>query len=126
VPFIDAHAKLAKALASNRDYASAATHAGAARALLDATIIEPTNEGLRAACAEQYAKLGEVHAIVAAESKQRGGTAGEHWRRALAMYERSAAMWTDLRERGVLAESDVPQLELVNREIARCSAAVGP
>ncbi len=123
---IQSHAKLAKTLARNGEYGAATTHFDAALALLDATVPESTNAGLHAMMAEQFAELGAVHAVAAADSRSGNAAARERWRRALDMYRRSASIWTDLRERGMLAESDVAQFDAVNREIARCAAAAGP
>ena len=125
MPLIDAYTKVAKVLAKKGDYSVAATESATALKLLDTTVPDSTNAGLKAAVAEGYAGLGEVYSIVASGSKRGGESARADWQRALDMYERSAAIWLDLRERGMLAEVDVAQLESARREIARCSAAVG-
>ncbi len=122
---VEVHVKLAKALARNHEFAPAVTHCTAAVSLLDATTLEPTFASLRAAFAVKYAEIGEVYSIVAAESSRGNETTRDSWQHALDMYRRSAATWTDLRDRGILAEADAGQLDAVNREIARCSSALG-
>ena len=122
---VEAQAKLAKALARYGEHASAGAQSTAALVLLEAMTLEPTYAGLRAAVAERYADLGEVYSIIAATQSRRGADATRaDWRRALDMYRRSAAIWLDLRERGILAEANAAELDAVNREIARCSAAL--
>lgn len=126
MPVIDAQMKLGKVLARLGDDAAAGTLAGEALAVLEATNPDSSNAGLRAAMAECYGGLGEVHSLVASgKSQQSRGTKRHAWLRALAMYERSEAMWLELRQRGLLAESDIIQLDSASRDVARCRAALG-
>jgi hypothetical protein len=81
---------------------------------------------VQAAFAERYADLGEVYAIIAAGSSRIGTASRDHWRHALDLYQRSAATWQDLLERGLLAEVNAGELDAVNREIARCESAARP
>ncbi len=126
LPLLAVHVKLAKTLARHRDDERAIAHAATALALIDATTLEPTNADSRANFATSYTDLGEVYSIVAAGSRRGSELARDNWQRALDMYRRSAAIWLDLRERGVLAEVDVGQMDAVNREIARCESVAGP
>jgi eukaryotic-like serine/threonine-protein kinase len=121
---VEAHVKLANTLARNREFGPAADQSRAGLDLLDAMSLDQLPAASQAAFAERYAELGEVHSIAAAAST-RDNAARESWECALEMYRRSAAIWKDLRERGVLAEPDAAKFDAVNREIARCSAALG-
>jgi non-specific serine/threonine protein kinase/serine/threonine-protein kinase len=122
---IQSHGKLAKALGLNGEYAAANAHYDAAIALLEATVPESTNVGLHTMKAGQYAELGAAQAIAAADSRRAGAAAAESWRRALDMYQRGASIWTDLRERGLIAASDTAQIDSLSHEIARCRSALG-
>lgn len=124
-PVIETHAKLARTLARSGQHREAGTHCDAALALLEATTPESTNVGLYAAMAERYFDLGTVHTIAAADSRRSGDGVRASWQHALDMYRRSAAIWSELRDRGLLAKSDAAQLEAVSREIERCKAEAG-
>ncbi|MFN0149316.1 MAG: protein kinase domain-containing protein [bacterium] len=124
-PVIDARAKLAKVLARLGDASGAREQIDAALALLHSTVPESTNVGLHSVMAERYADLGAAHAFTAEVGSGPSDARREDWRRALEMFRRSGAIWTDLRDRGVLAGSDLVQLEAVSREIARCEAEAG-
>lgn len=126
IPVISAQSKLGKVLAKLGDHVAAGTHAGEALELLDATVADSTNAGLRAAMAECYGGLGEIHSAVASGKSQKGrGTKRQAWLQALSMFERSEAIWLDLRRRDLLAETDVSQLDSVSRDVAQCRAALG-
>jgi non-specific serine/threonine protein kinase/serine/threonine-protein kinase len=123
VSVVEAHTKFAKALAGNREYALAVEQSDAAVALLDAAPIDEIPVGIKAAFAERFSELGDAYSMAAAAS-QRDVIRRDEWKSALDMYRRSAAIWTELRDNGLLAEAEAGRLEAANRAVARCTEAI--
>jgi serine/threonine protein kinase/tetratricopeptide (TPR) repeat protein len=94
-------------------------------ALLADTVDDPNNAGLRSSRAAAYIYLADAYAALASSRVRPSGEAGEHWRAARDMYQRSLDIWQDMRDRGVLNRKDALRFEAVaHREMARCDAVL--
>ena len=91
-----------------------------------ARVAENVRSTLAAAGADPASVLGQAQRCLSpSDFGFHNALARDDWKRALEMYRLSTAIWKVLRERGVLAEPDAAKFDAVNREIARCSAALG-
>ena len=86
---------------------------------------DPSNAEFRNALAVSFQKIGEAHARTAARSKMFRGTETELWRAAHSWYKKSLDVWLSLRRQGALSKSQAEAVPAVEREIAKCEAALG-
>jgi hypothetical protein len=122
---IESLAKICKTLAGTEGAAAAGARCRETADLMQETAIDPTNAAIRSFFATTYADLGEAYATLAGARAARDDQRQGHWRTARDMFARSAAVWQDLRSRGILSKVDGDKPESVAREIARCDAALG-
>lgn len=69
---------------------------------------DPKNATAQNTLALSYSQLGQCHAL------------SSRWQEAKDAYQRSLEAWVALRDRGALPAADLPKIEEVSRELARC------
>ena len=82
----------------------------------------PVNALARSTLAQLYDKLGGYDAQLAA--KMDGGKQIEEWHAAKAAYERSLAIYRDMKSRGTLSAADASKPDEIASEIAKCNASL--
>jgi non-specific serine/threonine protein kinase/serine/threonine-protein kinase len=118
---IDAHTKLAGALAK-RGSPGATAHGAEALRWMERTRLDPRDALLQPFFAQTYQQLGEAYATLAA-----GATAAERrtrWTAALDLYRSSASRWRDMRAIGLLQGTESEEVEKAERGVERCRAAL--
>jgi eukaryotic-like serine/threonine-protein kinase len=106
----------------NREQALA--DCGKALGLLKAlpeNLADSVHSGLRG---QAYLHLGAAHRALAASTELTASQQQEHWRAARDFFQRSLAIWQDMKLRGVLTADNAPKLDETVREIAKCDAAL--
>lgn len=83
----------------------------------------PASSGARHDLAVLYAKLGQANAVTAQKAAQASDRTAQ-WREARGWYQRSLAMWQDLRNRGMTSGTDMRRCDEAQAEINRCDAAL--
>jgi eukaryotic-like serine/threonine-protein kinase len=98
------------------------TMCGVTAAQMEQTVVAPDDALIRSFVADSYSALGDAYTLLARE----GAAAGERTfrQRALEMYTRSVAIWTDLRRRRIVAASDAAKPEAAGRALARTEASL--
>jgi hypothetical protein len=86
---------------------------------------DPTNTGLRTLRAESFTDLAAVYAVLATAGRATTDDRQNDWRSTRDMYQRSLDIWLDLRRRGIITGVDAAKPEAVERELAKCDAALG-
>lgn len=99
---IEAHAKLSRSLRAS-DRAQSFKEAGLARALMEATTLDPQNAAILGFFAETYADLGDIYRLLGDEPEQAGRSPKSS---AEAMYERAEEIWRGMDARDMLSSSD--------------------
>lgn len=120
---IEAEAKIAKVSAIAGRQTAALSAAVRALALMDKTVVEPTNALIRAFFADTYGDLGEAQATLAAHASAIDRQA--RWRSARDMYRRSVEIWRALAARHILSQADAPKLAAAEKQLHRYNTMVG-
>jgi serine/threonine protein kinase/predicted negative regulator of RcsB-dependent stress response len=116
---------IGEVLAKTTDLTGAREHYRKSLAIREeASKADPANAEVRHDLAAIYAKLGRVCALMAAEVKLAMGKQAEHWREARSWYQQSLNVFSDLRARGVLRDSQAATPDQITSEIAKCDAAL--
>jgi non-specific serine/threonine protein kinase/serine/threonine-protein kinase len=79
---------------------------------------------LRHDLAEIYRRLGDLRRRMATEAKTPASARTENWREARAWYQRSLAIWLDMRSKNALSPADASKPEDLARRIAQCDEAL--
>jgi serine/threonine protein kinase/tetratricopeptide (TPR) repeat protein len=79
----------------------------------------PQNAGAKNTLAQLYADVGKTEEAAASSSSKK-----ELWTEARASYQRSLALYEDMKTKGTLAPTDAKKPEELSVEIAKCDAAV--
>ncbi|HKT58436.1 MAG TPA: serine/threonine-protein kinase [Gemmatimonadales bacterium] len=102
----------------------AETECSRAAALMNATVLEPSNAGYRGYLAGQYSDMGEAYDSLAAHHPA-SSPAGRRLRQAaFDMYRRSSEIWTDLRDRRLVNPTDTARVSAAAGAVARAEAAL--
>jgi eukaryotic-like serine/threonine-protein kinase len=118
------HARLAKAYANLGDISPAREKCGTAVGVLQTTPDDANVVSQRRLRVIAYGDLGDAYSTLAANKKLSAKVAGEDWRTARDMYQRSRDLMQDLRKRGILDDDEATEIEKVGRKIAECEAAL--
>lgn len=85
----------------------------------------PLNYAIRHELAEAYFKAGEIQAQLAAKAKVAVVNQAENWREARLWYERSADVYSHMRDANMLQDKNgIEVVERTRRAIARCDEAL--
>lgn len=120
---IKTHAGIGVVHAKLGDRKSALAACSQAISLLDKIEDDPNNTGLRTMRAEAYASLAEVY-VALAMAANTNSERREHWRSARDTFKTSLDIWVDMRNRGIITDMAASTPEEIQREIAKCDAAL--
>jgi hypothetical protein len=122
---IIARARLAKTHSKIGSLASARDECRKAVDLLQATVDNAANASQRRLRVLAYEDLGDTYAVLGADTWTLSSSAGEHWRAARDMYQRSLNIMQDLLNHGILDAEEIPEIQSVSRKIAECDTFLG-
>jgi non-specific serine/threonine protein kinase/serine/threonine-protein kinase len=117
---IEAHAKIAKALAESGERDAAVAGSARTVAMIDETVVEPTNVQIRTFFADTLSDLADAQQTIAAAPLTAVGERRARWTAARALYGRSLDIWLDLRRRGLLSAIDREKPERTTEAMAAC------
>jgi non-specific serine/threonine protein kinase/serine/threonine-protein kinase len=120
---IKTHAGIGLIHAKLGDRRAALTECGQAISLLGKIEDDPTIGSLRTLRAEAYTDLARVH-VTLAMAAHTNDERREHWRSARDMFQTSLDIWVDMRNRGIITGMAAGTPEEIQREIAKCDAAL--
>jgi eukaryotic-like serine/threonine-protein kinase len=118
------HARVGKAYANLGNIGPAREECDKATTLLQATVDDVTNADQRRARVLTYGDLGDAYSLLAASNQLPANVRSGHLRAAREMYQRSRDLMQDLRNRGILDDEEVSEIEKVTGKIAECDAGL--
>ena len=118
------HARIGKAYANLGNIGPAREECDKATTLLQATVDDVTNADQRRARVLIYGDLGDAYSLLAASKQLPANVRSGHLRAAREMYQRSRDLMQDLRNRGILDDEEVFEIEKMSGKIAECDAAL--
>ena len=120
---IKTHAGIGLLHAKLGDRKSALTECDKATSLLDKIEDDPANTGLRTLRAEAYTDIAKIY-VVLAMAAYPNSERREYWRSARDTFQMSLDIWVDMRNRGIITGMAASTPEEIQREIAKCDAAL--
>jgi tetratricopeptide (TPR) repeat protein len=120
---IKTHAGIGLVHAKLGDRKAALTECSQVVTLLDKIEDDPNHTGLRTQRAEVYAELAAVY-VALAMAAHTNSERREHWRSARETFQTSLDIWVDMRNRGIITDMAASTPEEIQREIAKCDAAL--
>jgi tetratricopeptide (TPR) repeat protein len=88
--------------------------------LLESAFDNAANVEQRRIRASLYTEIGDVYSLLAGDTRTPQQFMNKLWSAARATYERSLAILSDLRQRGVLTEDELAEIDNINHKIAEC------
>jgi tetratricopeptide (TPR) repeat protein len=120
---MESQVKICRALGAVEP-AGAEAECSRATALMNGTVLEPSNAGYRGYLAGQYMDMGQAYDSLAIHRSVTKPYAQRFRVAALEMYRRSAGIWSDLHNRRLVNPTDTARVTAAVLAVARAEAAV--
>ncbi|HEX7880812.1 MAG TPA: serine/threonine-protein kinase [Candidatus Eisenbacteria bacterium] len=121
---IESLAKLSRTYARAGQDVPAIREGEQAFELMRTVEVEPRNAMIRGFLAETYGDLGEAHLRLAEHPSTASADRSSRWREARDLYRRSADIWRDLENLGILSAEDAKKPVRVAEALEKCEAAL--
>jgi non-specific serine/threonine protein kinase/serine/threonine-protein kinase len=121
---IETRAYTCAALAGLARHAELSDVCGRTAAMIEQTTVEPTNAVVRASLARSYTAMADAYVGLARDRRSAGDQRRSYLGTARTLYQKSMAIWADMRRLGMLESQDEDEAGAVARSLAGAEAAL--